>query len=295
MHQFRNIEGLKRGDFAGQDLSTAGARLGMDGKRSVLFWQIMRVATQELPQKARYIFLENVPGIRTLALRQVAGALSDAGYDARWTTLRVSAIGGHHRRERWFCLARLRPPPPVAHAPGPPGEPDDVPELRQPPDGGVQPELRRLAGGPAYQTGLWLREPGIPRVVSPARPAPALPCSSSNNSSVVAPHLTSKCSRACSASAPSLIFSSSNGSILPGHSHFRAGAGVQVDGVPSQLDRCRLRRNHMLGNAVCPPQALFAFRALAGLGPYPAKLPAAKRELPRLDQIADELPGEVLE
>ncbi|KAK9827044.1 hypothetical protein WJX74_004616 [Apatococcus lobatus] len=204
----------------------------MDGKRSVLFWQIMRVATEELPARPRYIFLENVPGIRTLALKQVARALSDAGYDARWTTLRVSAIGGHHRRERWFCLARLRPPPAVAHPPGSPGEPDALPELRQPPDGGLQPELRRLARGPAYQTRLWLREPGIPRV---------------------------------------------------------------VDGVPSQLDRFHLRRNHMLGNAVCPPQVLFAFRALAGLGPYPAKVPAGKRELPRLDQIADEFQGACVE
>lgn len=71
----------------------------------------------------------------------------------------------------------------------------------------------------------------------------------------------------------------------------------QVDGLPAQLDRRRLRRNHMLGNAVCPPQALFAFRILAGMGPYPAKPPAAKRrDVPRphrsldppLEQVIDE-------
>ena len=210
---------------AGQDLSTAGARQGMDGKRSVLFWHILRIA-EELPRKPQWIFLENVPGIRALALRQVATALSDAGYDARWTTLRVSAIGGHHRRERWFGLAQLRPPPPVAHPTLAPGEPDGVPELQQPAHGQHQPQLCKLARGPAYQTGFWLCEPRIPRMAY---------------------------------------------------------------GVSPVMDRGQLRRNHMLGNAVCPPQARFAFRVLAGLAPYPAKSAAAKRELPRPDQVADEL------
>lgn len=206
-------KGLKCMCVAGQDLSTAGRRLGMDGKRSVLFWHIIRIA-EELPKKPEWIFLENVPGIRQLALRQVAGALSDAGYDVRWTTLRVSAIGGHHRRERWFGLARLRPPAPVADTSGPPREPDAVPELQQPADGCIQQGVQGLACGPAYQTGFWLCEPGVDRM---------------------------------------------------------------ADGVSPKVDRCRLRRNHMLGNAVCPPQALFAFRVLAGLAPYPAKPPAPKR------------------
>lgn len=204
---------LKRACVSGQDLSTAGRRLGMDGKRSVLFWHVIRIA-EELPKKPEWIFLENVPGIRQLALRQVATALSDAGYDVRWTTLRVSAIGGHHRRERWFGLARLRPPAPVADPPGASGEPDALPELQQPADGNIQPRVQELARGPAYQTGFWLCEPGVDRM---------------------------------------------------------------ADGVSPRMDRCRLRRNHMLGNAVCPPQALFAFRILAGLGPYPAKSAPPKR------------------
>lgn len=138
----------------------------MDGKRSVLFWHILRIA-EELPKKPEWIFLENVPGIRTLALRQVAEALSDAGYDARWTTLRVSAIGGHHRRERWFCLAKLRPPAAVADPQSPPGEPGGLPELHQPAERDDQPQLQRVAHRPAYQTGFWLCEPGVPRMVRP--------------------------------------------------------------------------------------------------------------------------------
>lgn len=101
--------------FPCQDLSTAGARRGLDGSRSGLFWEIPRLVA-ELREKPRFLLLENVAGIRSIALEHVGSALAASGYDCRWTTLRVSALGGHHRRERWFCLARLRHPPPLADA-----------------------------------------------------------------------------------------------------------------------------------------------------------------------------------
>ncbi|RYZ32713.1 MAG: hypothetical protein EOP01_00305 [Propionibacteriaceae bacterium] len=104
--------------FAGfpcQDLSTAGARRGLDGVRSGLFWEILRIV-RELPRRPRFLFLENVAGIRSIALDRVGTALAGAGYDCRWATLRVSALGGHHRRARWFCLARLRRPLALADA-----------------------------------------------------------------------------------------------------------------------------------------------------------------------------------
>ncbi|RYZ32714.1 MAG: hypothetical protein EOP01_00310 [Propionibacteriaceae bacterium] len=50
-----------------------------------------------------------------------------------------------------------------------------------------------------------------------------------------------------------------------------------VDGVSAGLDVGELRRNHMLGNAVCPQQARFAFEALAGLRPYPSRVRAGTK------------------
>jgi len=90
------------GGFPCQDISCAGTGKGLEGKRSGLFFEITRLAKEINPL---FIFLENVPAIRTRGLDVVLKELTLLRYDCRWTTLSASAIGAPHKRERWFLLA----------------------------------------------------------------------------------------------------------------------------------------------------------------------------------------------
>jgi DNA (cytosine-5)-methyltransferase 1 len=90
------------GGFPCQDISTAGDGVGLEGKRSGLFFEIMRLAEEVGPT---FIFLENVPAIRTRGLDQVGKELANRGYDCRWCSLSAQEIGAPHIRKRWFCLA----------------------------------------------------------------------------------------------------------------------------------------------------------------------------------------------
>lgn len=103
--------------FPCQDLSLAGKRAGLDGKRSGLFFDILDIADA---CGARYLFLENVAGIASAtasvvdeaegpleerAAARVMGELADRGWDAEWITLSASDVGASHGRSRWFCWA----------------------------------------------------------------------------------------------------------------------------------------------------------------------------------------------
>jgi DNA (cytosine-5)-methyltransferase 1 len=84
-----------------QDLSVAGRKAGLDGERSGLFFEIVRLAKELRPT---FLFLENVPGIRTRGLDRVLQELTEARHDCRWTMLSAAEVGALHRRERWFLL-----------------------------------------------------------------------------------------------------------------------------------------------------------------------------------------------
>jgi len=103
--------------FPCQDLSVAGKRAGLDGKRSGLFFEVCRIATDS---GAWLMFLENVGGIASAtataldetegelderAAARVVGELADLGWDAEWLHVSASDVGASHGRERWFCLA----------------------------------------------------------------------------------------------------------------------------------------------------------------------------------------------
>jgi DNA (cytosine-5)-methyltransferase 1 len=103
--------------FPCQDLSVAGKRAGLDGKRSGLFFEVCRIATDS---GAWLMFLENVAGIASAsatvmdaeegelderAASRVVGELADLGWDAEWIHVSACDVGASHGRERWFCLA----------------------------------------------------------------------------------------------------------------------------------------------------------------------------------------------
>jgi DNA (cytosine-5)-methyltransferase 1 len=99
--QFRGIVDIVYGGFPCQDLSVAGRGRGLEGERSGLFFEIMRLA-EEI--QSPFIFIENVPGIRTRGLDVVVRELATRGYDCRWDTLSAHDVGAPHLRKRWFLL-----------------------------------------------------------------------------------------------------------------------------------------------------------------------------------------------
>lgn len=93
------------GGFPCQDISVAGAGKGLEGERSGLFFEIVRLTNEIRPP---FVFLENVPAIRTRGLREVIRAFTDLRYDCRWTRISAAEVGAPHKRERWFLLAHAR-------------------------------------------------------------------------------------------------------------------------------------------------------------------------------------------
>ena len=90
------------GGFPCQDISVAGHGKGLEGKRSGLFFEILRLAKEIKPS---FIFLENVPAITTRGGLDVVRSIAQMGYDCRWCVISAASIGALHRRERWFLLA----------------------------------------------------------------------------------------------------------------------------------------------------------------------------------------------
>lgn len=90
------------GGFPCQDISVAGTGAGLDGQRSGLYWHMHRLIAEIKPA---FVFLENVPAIRTRGLERVVGSLTELGYDCRWTTVSAAEVGACHIRKRWFLLA----------------------------------------------------------------------------------------------------------------------------------------------------------------------------------------------
>lgn len=93
------------GGFPCQDISVAGRGVGLGGERSGLFFEVARLAGEIRP---RFIFLENVPAIRSRGADIVVGEMARLGYDCRWITLSAAEVGANHRRERWWLLAHAR-------------------------------------------------------------------------------------------------------------------------------------------------------------------------------------------
>jgi DNA (cytosine-5)-methyltransferase 1 len=90
------------GGFPCQDISVAGLGAGLEGERSGLFFEISRLVCEIQPA---FVFLENVPAIRTRGGERVVKELATLGYDCRWDYLSAFDMGAPHRRERWFLLA----------------------------------------------------------------------------------------------------------------------------------------------------------------------------------------------
>lgn len=90
--------------FPCQDISIAGKGRGLEGERSGLFGEIIRIAKDCNP---RIILLENVARLTSIHegrdFGKVLGALAEIGYDCIWNCIPASHVGAPHPRDRvWF-------------------------------------------------------------------------------------------------------------------------------------------------------------------------------------------------
>jgi DNA (cytosine-5)-methyltransferase 1 len=66
------------GGFPCQDISSSGQRAGLDGSKSSLFFEIVRLLRSV--RSVQHVLLENSPFIRTMGLPRVRAALKEAGF-----------------------------------------------------------------------------------------------------------------------------------------------------------------------------------------------------------------------
>jgi DNA (cytosine-5)-methyltransferase 1 len=112
VHRERDIRGCGKhnlepvdvicGGFPCQDISYAGLGAGLDGERSGLFFEAIRLVCELRP---RIVVLENVAALLTRGLDRVLGTLASIGFDAEWESLPASAFGLYHERDRVFVVA----------------------------------------------------------------------------------------------------------------------------------------------------------------------------------------------
>jgi len=104
------------GGFPCQDISNAGKRKGIKGKRSGLWSEMARLVREVRP---RYVLVENVSALlipirkkgiweEYAPIHTVLGDLATIGYDAQWDCVPASAVGAPHRRDRVFIVAYAR-------------------------------------------------------------------------------------------------------------------------------------------------------------------------------------------
>jgi DNA (cytosine-5)-methyltransferase 1 len=90
------------GGFPCQDVSVAGKRAGLEGKRSGLWVEFARIIGDLRPG---FVIVENTPGLLSLGIGTVLGDLASLGYDAQWRCIRASDVGADHLRERVWIVA----------------------------------------------------------------------------------------------------------------------------------------------------------------------------------------------
>jgi DNA (cytosine-5)-methyltransferase 1 len=90
------------GGFPCQDLSVAGTGAGLEGSRSGLVFDMLRLIGELGP---KFVFMENVPALAVRGLDRLLLELDALGYDARWTVISAAEVGAPHLRERIWILA----------------------------------------------------------------------------------------------------------------------------------------------------------------------------------------------
>lgn len=99
--------------FPCQDISIAGKRRGLSGKRSGIYYSIIDLIKGKSERdKPTYLLVENVKNLLSIHggfdFAAVLSEMEEAGYDCRWQVLNSKNFGVPQNRERVFLVANLR-------------------------------------------------------------------------------------------------------------------------------------------------------------------------------------------
>ncbi len=99
--KFKKID-LITGGFPCQDISVAGRGAGLEGTRSGLWFELLRIIRDIRP---RYAIIENVPMLSIRGGTRVIADLAEIGMDAEWQIISASEMGAWHLRKRIWIVA----------------------------------------------------------------------------------------------------------------------------------------------------------------------------------------------
>ena len=215
------------GGFPCQDISRANPNgRGLEGERSGLFHELMRIVRQCRP---RYVVLENVAALLSKHggrdMGTVLWELSESGYDAEWQVISAASVGAPHLRERVFI---------IAYADG-------------------KRHIQSQTRGSIYNQD-WHNPP------SQQKKREQFYATISSRSTT--PHTNRSRREKLNTPTISATPGHTTGGIIKGGDHWEVepGVGRMADGVPRRVDRIR-----GLGNAVVPQVATIALRRVLEL------------------------------
>lgn len=99
---FRHRIDLISGGFPCQDISQAGKQAGLSGKRSGLWFEMLRVISEVRPA---WVLAENVGALVRMGIDTCLAGLEAESYTTRAVVLPACSVGAVHRRERCFIVA----------------------------------------------------------------------------------------------------------------------------------------------------------------------------------------------
>lgn len=92
------------GGFPCQDISAAGKRIGLQGARSGLWYEYLRVVSELQP---RWVVVENVASGANAWVDAVTEGLAEQGYQVLPIPISAADCGAWHQRKRVFIVAYL--------------------------------------------------------------------------------------------------------------------------------------------------------------------------------------------
>jgi DNA (cytosine-5)-methyltransferase 1 len=99
---WRGIVDVVSGGFPCQDISAAGAGAGIEGKKSGLWKEMLRIINEVRP---KFAYMENSPLLVSRGLAVVITDLAKIGYDVKWGCLSAGSAGANHVRNRIWIVA----------------------------------------------------------------------------------------------------------------------------------------------------------------------------------------------
>lgn len=104
--KYRGSVDIVCGGFPCQDLSQAGKQTGIEGSRSGLYREMLRIISECMP---RYAIFENVTGLLSgnggRWFAKFLYDLAEIGFDAEWHCIPACYLGASHKRDRVWVVA----------------------------------------------------------------------------------------------------------------------------------------------------------------------------------------------